>query len=141
VDKQLLGLAVHAQSDSVLAVSFNSDINSWQQEKISTQRGHQAPITQLVVLENGCLVSGDNEGRILLWNSQSGEAERPESLFKHKIQVVGLTSNSKFVYSGSADQHMMQYAISAAENASVGHPGLTLTPAKEAFVKKESSVH
>ena len=90
-------------------------------------------VTRVLSLSAETFVSADADGRILVWDSNSGLASRPPSLFKHKIKVSNITANSSFVYSSSDDLTMMQYKIETGEST-------ILTPVKADFVKKHSSV-
>ena len=108
VDKQFLGLAFDGAKNDLYSVSFNSDINQWKadaggQQSTLTIRGHQNTVTKVVTLQNGSVVSTDQDGRVLAWNLETGLATRPDSLFKHKIQVECLAANSKYVYTSGGD--------------------------------------
>ena len=52
-------------------------------------------------------ITGDQDGRILLWDRASGLATRPVDFYKHKIQCIALTSNQDYVFSASADLTLM----------------------------------
>lgn len=57
-------------------------------------------------------------------------------LYKHKIGINALTSNSKYVYSGAGDQTMMVYSMEECAD----QPGLSLKSVLPDFIKKHSSV-
>ena len=81
-------------------------------------------------------MTGDNDGRILSWDWQTGVASRPVGLYKHKIGISALAANSKYVYSASGDQTVMVYSME--DCAEQG--GLALKSVLPDFVKKHSSV-
>lgn len=115
VEKQQLGLAFHPESGSIFAVNYNSDINCWGKDvevPDKTIRGHSNTVGTITSLADKFIVSGDNDGRILLWNSETGEASRPSGVYKHKIVIVGLTSHGDNLYSASGDMHMGHFTLS-----------------------------
>mmetsp|Transcript_9265 Transcript_9265/g.15584 ORF Transcript_9265/g.15584 Transcript_9265/m.15584 type:complete len:204 (-) Transcript_9265:632-1243(-) len=145
VEKQVLGVLVDEQKELILSASCNSDINVWQlaqegSEASQTLRGHSNTVTKVVALSESTVVSGDQDGRILVWDTKTGLASRPPKNFRHKIQVVGLAANATHVYSGSADATMMQFEICRGEESKSEGGEVTLKPTKDAFVKKGSSI-
>lgn len=86
VDKQILGLAWN--NGQVMSVSCNTDINAWAADHnspVSTIRGHANTINKVANFKGQWIASGDNDGRLLLWNPKTGIATRSSSLFKSKI--------------------------------------------------------
>ena len=131
VDKQQLGLLFHEGSGNIFAVNNSSDINVWGKEAENAEktiRGHCNSVSCVSPLGDKFIVSGDNDGRVLMWNSETGEASRPSGIFKHKIVIQSICTNSENVYSGSGDQHMGHFKLVDGALQSV------------ALVKKTSSI-
>jgi len=106
VEKQFLGLTYHPESGNIYSVNCNSDINCWGKDSVQADkvlRGHMNTVSCITNFANKFVVSGDNDGRILAWNTETGEAIRPSGVYKHKIAIQSLCSNSENVYSGSGD--------------------------------------
>ena len=81
-DKQQLAVTTH--NNSVLACSLTSDINVWPLDKAGepseTLRGHNNTIEAMCVHE-GFLITGDNDGRVLVWDLATGQAQKPKGFF------------------------------------------------------------
>jgi WD40 repeat protein len=69
----------------------------------TTVRGHSNTVTKVINCADKWLVSADQDGRLLCWNTETHEASRPSGVYKHPIQVVALAANQKYIYSGSGD--------------------------------------
>ena len=126
----MLGLAFSKELGEVYGVSCISDINCWTdgEEPSKVLRGHQNAVTCVTNFNETLVVSGDNDGRILAWDTETGLASRPSGIYKHKIVIQALCSNSENIYSGSGDMHMGHFKFSNGQFESV------------ALVKKASSI-
>lgn len=86
---------------------------------------------------NGSIpVTGCLDGRVLSWDMQTGLANRAVGLYKHKIGIASLASNSKFVYSFAGDQSVMVYEMKEVPEQT----GMSLCSMLPDFVKKHASV-
>jgi len=133
VDKQLLGLLYEKSCSKTMTVSCNSEINVWKEDcntPETTLRGHSNTVGKVINFGNSCIVSGDNDGRLFVWDVATGLAKRASTQFKHKISVCALTCNSKFVYSASGDGSMGHFEI--VDGA--------LKPVIKEFIKKNGTV-
>ena len=120
VEKQQLG--VLTESEKVYSVQCNSDINVWapDNEVPTTIRGHSNNVTKVINFNDKFMISGDQDGRVLCWNLESGSASRPVGVYKLPIGVQALACNSQFVYAGSADMNVMQFSMGENGLESVG---------------------
>lgn len=131
VDKQSLGII--GFDKSILSVSMNSDINSWEEDNNSashTLRGHANSVSAVANFNDKGMVSVDLDGRILFWSVETGEAQRPTSQMRHKIQALTVCTNSNNVYTSSQDSTMGHFVYSDG----------TLKPARDEMVKKHFSI-
>ena len=113
VEKQILG--VRNDGETVLAVSCNSDINRWElqggEEPVETIRGHAHSVNALAIYKQKFIISGDTDGRVLVWDIQTGRCTRPEGAYKYKSGVSAVACNDKFVYTSGTDMTMLSYEI------------------------------
>jgi WD40 repeat protein len=108
----MLGLIF--EGENTLGVSKNSDIHVWTGAATSpnqTLRGHANKVTKIANFNNKWIVSGDDDGRILIWNPKTSHASRPPTDFRSKISVSALACNSTKLYVAFADQNIGQYSL------------------------------
>ena len=141
VEKQQLGLLYSDKDQEILTVNLASDINVWptadlQEKPTQTLRGHANAIRAITLFNGSIPVTGDQDGRLLSWDIQTAQANRPSGLYKHKIGITALASNSKWIYSAAGDQSIMVYEMKEVS----GQTGLSLCSVLPDFIKKHSSV-
>jgi len=141
VEKQQLGVLFDRLDSELMAVGMTSDINVWpladnSSKPVRTIRGHANAVKALTVFNGSVVVSGDNDGRLLSWDTATAQANRPIGLYKHKIGITALASNSKFVYSASGDMAMMCYEVIEAPESQAGP---SLTSVLPDFIKRQAS--
>ena len=145
VDKQILGVKYHTDTNSYLGIGHAySDIMVWTKggdtKPAHVLRGHKNVTTKVLQFgkDSSLFVSCDQDGRLFTWDARQGtnlsNLKRPTGIFKHKIHIVAADCNEKNVYTGSADQEIMQWGRNAAD------PTL-LEPCLPELLKKDSSVH
>ena len=66
------------------------------------------------------IISGDLDGRVLVWDSQTGHCTRPDGAYKHKSGVSAVACNDKFVYTAGSDMTMLSYDILATDDSKPG---------------------
>lgn len=140
-EKQQLGVLFSDKDQEIMTVNLSSDINVWsnadlQEKPNKTIRGHCNAIKGITVFGGSKPITGCLDGRLLSWDLQTGLANRPVGLYKHKIGITSLSCNSKWVYSTSSDQTMMVYEMKEVPEQA----GLSLCSVLPDFVKKHASV-
>ena len=71
--------------------------------------GHISPVMALSVLPNGNIVSGSDNGRINIWDSDTGECTFTFSVGTERILSLGLLSDEKIVV--QTDDHVKIYTL------------------------------
>ena len=141
VEKQQLGLLYSDAGQEIMTVNLHSDINVWnnaelQEKPNKTLRGHCNAIKAITIFNGSIPVTGCLDGRLLSWDTATGMANRVVGHYKHKIGVVSLTCNSKFVYSFAGDQTAMVYEM----KESPEQTGMSLCSVLPDFIRKHASV-
>lgn len=141
VEKQVTGAVFSDVDHEFFTVNNISDINVWRfdeltEKPVATIRGHSNAIRAMTVFGGNVPVTGDNDGRLLSWNVATGMANRPTALYRHKVPVTCLASNSKYVYSGAGNSTLMAYEMK--EMADL-QPGLSMVPVLNEFCGKHAS--
>ena len=139
--KQTLGVVYVPDDKEIITCNLSNDLNVYSLASESdkpayTIRGHTNVIRAITIFDGKTPITGCNDGRILSWDMETGQANRPLSLFKFNTQITSLASNSKYVYASSGDQSLMIYGMK--EEAEL-QKGLSLYPLIDEFVKRESS--
>jgi len=129
----MLGLAVDKEAKTLIGMILHSDINIWKEGETQPSqvlRGHHNTVTAVANFKNELIITGDNDGRILSWDPNTGLASRSETNFICKLGISAIASNSKFVYSGCQGKSMQQFTVEDGRLKSVN----------DAFITKDYSI-
>lgn len=100
---------VWARPDTVITVSLSGTINFFDPDALSDGPrrrilGHNKPITALRVLPTGGVVTASSEGRMALWDVQSGEAKYVTGdLHTNQVQGMAVAGDGRVLSIGFDD--------------------------------------
>ena len=102
-------------SDHVIAIGLeNGKIILWdvlEAKQITLLDEHTGPVNSLAITNDGNLISGSGDGRVLIWNMETG---RPQAVFHEYLQqsvTVVTPPLNGYVASGTDDGHIIVWDL------------------------------
>ena len=114
-DKQQLAIA--AYNGQLFSSGNISDISVWDANSAgpatSIIRGHKNTVTAILV-DGNHMLTGDIDGRILSWDLDSGKAQRPQTFYKHELEVSAFLKVGEKFYSFGGDKRLVPFKMGPA---------------------------
>lgn len=109
-------LAFLGDSEGLLSASVDGSIKLWTESKAFEPLvfGHDQPINYLAMTFAGdLLASGSDEGRILLWNPETGEEQGSMSNHQVGIKALAFSNDGKRLVSADRDLYLKLWEVPA----------------------------